>query len=161
MNAALQSFWSERNPREQRLLLLAGLFLALVILYQLLWDPAASGRARLHDALPQMQSELANMNAQAERARSLKAAATATPTGAAWLDGLRSSLAQQGLNGAQLSENGSLLQLHVTGAPFERCVAWLDNARRIYKVQVIDAQVNALPQPGMVSLTATLQGGTR
>jgi general secretion pathway protein M len=159
MKATWDAFWAERTPREKILLAVAGACVLVLLVYQVLWEPAASGRARLQSDLPRMDAQLARMHAQAQQARGYKNA-DAAPPAATGLDALRASLAEQGLSNAQLSGNGSVLQLRVASAPFDRCVAWLDLARRTYKLQVVDAEVNALPQAGMVALNVTLQGNT-
>jgi len=157
MKAVLEAFWSERSAREKMLLTLVGACLIVLLVFELLWEPAASSRAALQSALPQMQAQLARMNAQAQQAHGYKNG-DAAPTTPPSLDTLRASLAQQGLTNAQLSGNGAMLQLRIANAPFERCVAWLDMIRLTYKLQVVDAEVNALPQAGMVALNVTLQG---
>jgi len=158
MKDTLQALWDQRNSREKILLAVAGALFAVFLLYSILWAPAANGRADLQARLPQLQSQLARMSAEADEARTLKvSSASATPRGQALLDGLQASLAQQGLAGAQLSGNGRLLQLQIKDAPFNLCVSWLDQARRTYKLQVIEAKVTALPRPGEVAMSATLQ----
>jgi general secretion pathway protein M len=159
MKAFLNAFWDERNAREKTFIMVGGGFLALFLAYQILWAPAAAGRAQLHNAVPQMQAQLALMTEQANEARTLKAAAmSVAPSGHALLDGMKASLTEQGLQGAELTSAGHVLQLQVKNVPFGSCVAWLDQVRREYKVQVVEAQVTALPHPGDVNLSATLQG---
>jgi len=98
------------------------------------------------------------MTEQANEARALNSAVISVPpTGMILLDGMKTSLAGEGLQGAELTSVGHVLQLQINNAPFSRCVAWLDRVRREYKVQVVEAQVTALPHPGDVNLTATLQ----
>lgn len=159
MKIFFNTLWDERNPREKLLLICGGSLLALFLIYRVLWAPAAAGREQLQSMLPQMQAQLAHMTQQAAEARTLQTGAlSATPSGSALLDGLKASLAQQGLQNAQLASVGHVLQLQIKNAPFSNCVAWLDQARREYKVQVVEAHVSALPGPGDVTLTATLQG---
>jgi general secretion pathway protein M len=162
MKAVLNAFWDERNRREKTLLAVGGGLLALFLAYQIFWAPAATGREQLQSALPQMQAQLARMTEQANEAHTLKAAAMSVPpTGKTLLDGMKASLAEQGLEGAELTSVGHVLQLQIKNAQFSRCVAWLDQVRREYKIQVVEAQVTALPHPGDVNFTATLQGVER
>jgi general secretion pathway protein M len=159
INAVLSTFWDERNAREKTVLAIGGGFLALFLAYQLLWAPQAGGRAELQSALPQMHAQLALMTEQANEARALKPAATSVPpTGTTLLDGMKASLVEQGLQGAELTMAGHVFQLRVKSIPFSNCIAWLDQVRRAYKIQVVEAQVTALPHPGDVNFTATLQG---
>jgi len=161
MKAFLNTFWEERSSRERNLLAAGGGFLALFLAYQLLWAPQTNGREQLQNALPQMHAQLALMSEQANEARSLKAAAMSVPpSGQALLGGMKAALADQGLQGAELTSVGHVLHLQVKNVPFSSCVAWFDQIRREYKIQVVEAQVTALPHPGDVNLSATLQGIT-
>ena len=67
------AFWSARNPREQAILAAGAAVLGLVLIYTVLWEPAADGRARLSRSLSAMRAELAEMETLAQEARGLNA----------------------------------------------------------------------------------------
>ena len=73
---AWEAFWEPRTAREKMLLGWGGAVLAVAIAYSVLWAPAEAGRAALHETLPTMHRQLAQMTAQADEAR-------APPVGAA------------------------------------------------------------------------------
>jgi general secretion pathway protein M len=52
---------------------------------------------------------------------------------------------------------GNAVQVQMKNAPFPAWVAWLDDARKQFKVQVSEAHVTALKADGQVDLTASLQ----
>ncbi|MDF6734678.1 type II secretion system protein GspM, partial [Escherichia coli] len=58
---AATTFWMQREPRERRILAGGGVVLLLVIVYLVLWEPAFEGQRRIEKALPQMRSQLAEM----------------------------------------------------------------------------------------------------
>ena len=74
---AATTFWMQREPRERRILAGGGAILVLVILYLLLWEPAFEGQRRIEKALPQMRSQLAEMETLGQEARGLSAIAAA------------------------------------------------------------------------------------
>lgn len=151
-------FWEARTAREKQLITWGGAVLAVVIGWSVLWSPAQEGRAQLRETLPTMQRQLAQMTAQANEARTLSAAAQGVaPTGAALRDALAASLNDHGLPPAQVQVMGNAVQVQMKNASFPAWVAWLDDARKQFKVQVSEAHVTALKADGQVDLTASLQ----
>ncbi|WP_114813941.1 type II secretion system protein M [Paraburkholderia kururiensis] len=151
-------FWETRTAREKQLITWGGAVLAVVIGWSVLWSPAQEGRAQLRETLPAMQRQLAQMTAQANEARTLSAAAQGVaPTGAALRDALAASLNDHGLPPAQVQVMGNAVQVQMKNASFPAWVAWLDDARKQFKVQVSEAHVTALKADGQVDLTASLQ----
>lgn len=155
---AWAGFWEGRTAREKQLITWGGAVLAVVIGWSVLWSPAQEGRAQLRETLPAMQRQLAQMTAQANEARTLSAAAQGVaPTGMALRDALSASLNDHGLPPAQVQVIGNAVQVQMKNAPFPAWVAWLDDARKQFKVQVSEAHVTALKADGQVDLTASLQ----
>jgi len=151
-------FWEARTAREKALLTWGGAVLAVAIGYSVLWQPAADGRARLRESLPAMQRQLAQMTAQADEARALAgAAASVAPGGQALKDALVASLSDHGMPNAQVQMIGTTAQVQMKNASFPAWSAWLDDVRKQYKVQVVEAHITALKADGQVDLTASLQ----
>ncbi len=152
------NFWEARTAREKMLLTWGGAVLAVAIGYSMLWQPAAEGRARLRESLPAMQRQLAQMTAQADEARALAgAAASVAPGGQALKDALTASLSDHGMPNAQVQLIGTTAQVQMKNASFPVWAAWLDDVRKQYKVQVVEAHITALKADGQVDLTASLQ----
>ena len=84
---ALREYWAKLTERERLILAGGGAFLALVVLYLLLWQPLLDARARLAKLLPRQQQTLQSV-------RQLAAQLGATPASAA-LD-LEQALAKAG-----------------------------------------------------------------
>ncbi|KVE35175.1 type II secretion system protein GspM [Burkholderia sp. TSV86] len=158
-NEALSQFWDARTTREKQLLGWGGAVLAIAIAYSVLWSPAQEGRARIQRELPTMRHELAQMNAQANEARTLAAAAQGVaPTGLALKDALASSLSDHGLAVAGPPQLvGSGVQIQLKNASFPLWTQWLDDVRHQFKAQVVEAHATALKDDGQVDLTAVLQ----
>ncbi|MFC6138143.1 type II secretion system protein M [Paraburkholderia silvatlantica] len=155
---AWTNFWEARTTREKTLLTWGGAALALAIGWSVLWQPAADGRARLRESLPGMQRELAQMTAEADEARSLAgAAASVAPGGQALKEAVTASLADHSLTGAQIQLIGTTVQVQMKNVSFPAWAAWLDDVRKQFKVQVVEAHITALKADGQVDLTASLQ----
>lgn len=151
-------FWDERTPREKLLLTWGGALLAVAIGWSVLWSPAADGRAQLRASLPGLQRQLAQMTAEADEARALAgAAASVAPGGQALKDALTASLADHGMQDAQVQLIGTTVQVQLKNASFPVWTAWLDDVRKQFKVQVVEAHMSALKIDGQVDLTASLQ----
>ena len=154
-------FWDARTTREKTLLTWGGAAVGVVVAWSVLWAPAQEGRARLRETLPAMQRQLAQMTAQANEARALSAATQGVaPTGGALKDALTASLTDHGLAATQVQVLGNAVQIQMKNASFPAWTAWLDDARRQFKVQVVEAHVSALKADGQVDLTASLQPST-
>jgi general secretion pathway protein M len=155
------SFWDGRTEREKQLLTWGGLAVALVIGWSVLWSPASDGRARLREALPAQQRQLAQMTAEADEARSLSgAAASVAPSGATLKNAIVSSLPEHGLSGAQVQMVGVSAQVQLKNVSFADWASWLNDVRRQLKVEVVEAHVTALKADGQVDVTASLQPAT-
>ncbi|SDD35149.1 type II secretion system protein GspM [Paraburkholderia lycopersici] len=155
---AWTGFWEARSVREKTLLTWGGAVLALAIGWSVLWQPASDGRARLRESLPGMQRELAQMTAEADESRALAgAAASVAPGGQALKDALTASLSDHALTAAQVQLIGATVQVQMKNASFAAWTAWLDDVRKQFKVQVVEAHVSALKADGQVDITASLQ----
>ncbi len=158
LSGAWAEFWDARSVREKTLLTWGGALLVVAIGWSVLWAPAADGRAQLRERLPGLRRELAQMTAQADEARALAgAAASVAPEGQALKDALTSSLADHGMQGAQVQLIGTTVQVQMKNASFPAFTGWLDDVRKQFKVQVVEAQMTALKTDGQVDLTASLQ----
>ena len=162
MRAALTNtwmdFWSERTTREKALLTIGGVLLGIFILYGILLAPALQGRARLLNQLPALQRQLADMTAQANEARALSSRSQgAAPRGNTLKNALADSLRQQGITGAQVLIAGNAVQIEAKNVSFSSWVAWLDQVRKQYRVQIVETHATALKEDGQVDLSATLQ----
>lgn len=151
-------FWEPRTAREKLLLTWGGAAVGLAIAYSLLWAPAQQGRAHLHETLPAMQRQIAQMTAQADEARALAPAAQgAAPTGGALRDALSASLTQAGIATTQVRSTGEAVQIEAKNVSFPAWTMWLDEVRKQFKVHVTEIHATALKADGQVDLTATVQ----
>ena len=120
--------------------------LAVVIIWSVLWAPAQEGRAHLRNRSRPATPARADDLAQANEARALSAAAQGVaPTGGALKkDALTASLNDHGLTATQVQVMGNAVQIQMKNASFPAWTAWVDDARKQFKVQIAEAHVTAL-----------------
>jgi general secretion pathway protein M len=155
---ALTTWVDERAPRERWLLGGGGGVMLAALVYSLLWAPAFEGRERIAAGLPALEQDVADAQVQLEEARKLRAsAAVRAPAGAALREALAASLAQAGIEHAQLSTVGHGIQIDAKDAPFGVWMAWLDTVRREDHVRVVNAHASAAAKSGVATVSVTLE----
>ncbi|WP_233834855.1 type II secretion system protein GspM [Paraburkholderia sp. ZP32-5] len=155
---ALKTWFDERAPRERWLLAGGGGVMFAALVYSVLWAPAFDGRERIAARLPALEQGIADAQLQLEEARRLRAAAAVrAPAGTALREALAASLAQAGIEHAQLSVVGRGIQIDAKDAPFGVWMTWLDTVRRDDHVRVVNAHASAAAKPGVATVSATLE----
>jgi general secretion pathway protein M len=162
LGGELSAWYASRAPRERRLLAGALALGVAVLVYDGLFAPAWDGRRALRATLPTLDSEVAQLHAQAERVRALRgASAQRALTGAPLRDAIAASLAQAGFADARCTLIGESVQIDTKAASFAAWLAWLDDARTKLRVRVVDAHatssVKTRNAAGFADLSATLQ----
>jgi general secretion pathway protein M len=159
--AALTQWLDGRSPRECALLAAGGAVLFAALVYNVMWEPAYTGRARIAANLPALQQQVAEAGGQLAQARRLRAAAAMRPpTGAALRDALAASLAQAGIAKAQVAVLGEGIQVDAKGISFAAWMDWLDRMRSTHHVRIVSAHASADGKPGVTTVSALLQPQT-
>jgi len=147
VNAA-SAWWSERTPRERRVLrAIAALLAGLVALF--VWVDSERTRARLNAELPRLRASIAALErdaAEVQRLRALPVAPTGAPSPLATL-----ATNGGGLQGAQIAILDER-RVKVTGGDvgFGLLLEWLRNAQATHGMRVESARLDALPTTGRV-----------
>ena len=155
----LQAFWQERDLRERKILVFAGAFLVLALIYLLLIDPPLSGRARLEKSLPALRLQSAELQGLAAQAAQLaqQGAPAIAPVSKESLD---AALARHALKSQSLVMTGELTKIQFADASFAAIVSLLDELQRSARLSVQEANVEALPTLDRVNATLTLRQQT-
>lgn len=136
--------WAGLPPRDRRMLMIAGLFLLVIVIWLVLFEPAWQGTKRLEKSLPGLRADLARMDQLADEARELSRVTSAPPENSAQLKvRLEQSLLAQGINRemATVEAHSDILEVRFRQAPFEAWVFWLDGAVRETRTRVVDLSV--------------------
>lgn len=156
LKTSLSTFWNARNKREQNMLLAAVAVVVVGLIYVLLIDPALSGRADLEKKLPALRQQAAEVQSLAKEAGALSGK-TATPPPAITRESIEASLERKGLKAQSVSLTGELAKVQLNGVSFSSTVEWLTEMQRTARVSVVDAMVEAQPQPDTVNASLTLR----
>jgi general secretion pathway protein M len=150
------AFWQERTEQERKFLGVCGGAAALALAYALLVGPAVGGRAQLLKEMPQLRVDAAEIEALGRQAAELARQAPA-PAATMTRDALAAALAARGLVAQSVSLTGDYAKVQLNGASFAALSGWLDALRRDSRVTVQEANVVALPTPGLVDANLTLR----
>ncbi len=161
--AFIKKHWLSRTPSERQILTLAASILLPLLTYLLLWQPAHTAVEKLHLNLPVMRAQALQLHAQAAEvarlrhlpkpavldAHSLKSAVEATLARHQMRDAL-SALDTQEPNAVQIT---------LAAISFEQWLYFLHELQQEQHVRAESISIAALPQTGMVKITATLSNG--
>jgi general secretion pathway protein M len=153
---SLSEFWTARDARERKMLTAAVLVATLGLTYALLIDPALSGRAQLNKSLPVLRQQVAQMQALSKEAAELSGKAP-SPVMAMSKGIIEASLARNGLKQQNIVLSGDFAKVQLNSVSFAGMLNWLDDMQHSSRLAVIDANIIALAQPGMVDATFTLR----
>ena len=154
--AAADAWWAARTEQEQRMLAVGGIVLALGLVWGVLIDPALSGRARLQKELPQLNQQVAELQALAGEATQLAAQPPVQPQPLS-KDGVAARLQAAGLATQNLAVTGDYIKVEFKGVQFAGLVTWLDAMRREQRVVVQEGSMTQQGPAGQVDANLTLR----
>jgi general secretion pathway protein M len=156
LHNALRNFWSAREAREQRMLLVAACVIAAALLYVLLIAPALSARQKLSKTLPQLREQAAQMQALAAQAATLQASSNApvVPMSSASIE---ASLQAHQLKARSINLAGASAQVQLDAASFAQTLNWLSELQSGARILVTAAKITPLASPDQVDASFTLQ----
>lgn len=156
LKQSFTSFWSERNRREQNMLIVALVVVVLGLIYALLIDPAVSGRADLTNRLPALRQQAAEVQALAKQVATMdRKAAVSVPMPTR--ESIEASLARKGLQAQSLTLSGETVRLELNNASFASLADWLTEMQRTARLSVAEANVTALEQIDRVNAVLSLR----
>ena len=155
--------WHNLNPRQQRVLTVAGAALALVLVYVWIWEPLVETRAAERERVAQQQALLDWLDAVAPMAEQLRRSGSgsrAQSLGDRSLLGLADETARAaGLAGAltRIEPVGERqVRVWLDGADFVATMGWLESLSRSQPIQVGQLQVDRARSRGQVNVRVTL-----
>ena len=155
--------WNNRPVQERRIIAIASTLLFPIVFYFLLWQPAHHAVAMLHNTLPVLQAQALKLREQSAEVDALRhrpelAALDATA--------LKSSIAESAARHQLRASITSLETQEPNGAritcdavSFALWINWLRELEQEQHIRAEAISISALPQSGMVKVSATLNNG--
>ena len=159
--ASLLALWHGASGRERTAVIAAGGLALAAALYGLLWEPGLAARRSLAASLPQLRAQLEDMRRQRAEIAALRKDLSAAPRQTDLATLLRASAAQTTF-GSALERIDALpdgrVRVQAASVPFAAWLAWIESLQRQHSVRVAVLRMNALEQPGLVRIDASLAG---
>jgi general secretion pathway protein M len=158
MNAKLQAWFQELEPRERHMVLGGGVVVILILIYTLLLPL----QRQVHAAqvrYSERQHDLLWLQSVAPQLAALKSASTSHSSESLVVltDRIaRTSGLASAIKGNQQSEDGSL-SVHMEQAPFDAFTAWAGELVQQHGVQLVSASIEATSTPGLINASITLR----
>lgn len=158
--------WDGRAPRERRAITLGAILLLPVLGYLLLWQPAHVANTKLRAGAPALRTQAAHLHTQVVEVEMLRhhprpAVLNATALKAA----VEESAARHQMRGAISAldaQEPNAVRIMLASVSFDQWVRWLRDLQQEQHIRAESLGIAALPQIGMVKISATLtNGGTQ
>ncbi|MGA3158872.1 MAG: type II secretion system protein M [Steroidobacteraceae bacterium] len=158
MNAKLQAWFQELEPRERQMVLGGAIIVVLILIYSLL-VPLHRQVNAAQVRFSERQRDLLWLQSVAPQLAALKSASASH--GSESLVVLTDRIARgaglaSAIKGNQQSEDGSL-SVHLEQAPFDAFTAWAGELVQQHGVQLVSASIEATSTPGLINATVTLR----
>jgi len=170
MKARWQAFrkryWDGRAASERRAIALGALVLSPLFAYFLLWQPAHVATAKLRASVPAMRTQAAHLRTQAAEAETLRHHPRPAVLDAnALKTAVEESAVRHQMRDALTSldaQQPNAVRITLAAVSFEQWLNWLRSLQQEQHIRADSVGVAALPQRGMVKVSATLtNGGTQ
>jgi general secretion pathway protein M len=167
MKARWQAFkkryWDARALSERRAISLGAIILSPLIAYFLLWQPAHQASVKLRISVPAMRTQAALLRTQAAEAETVRHRPhPAVLDAAALKTAIEESALRHQLRASISSldaQQPSSARITLTAVSFEKWLNWLRSLQQEQHIRAESIGIVALPEPGMVRISATLTNG--
>lgn len=155
--------WDGRVARERRAIALAVLALSPLLAYFLLWQPAHVANTRLRADVPVMRAQAVRLHAQAGEVEMLRHSPHPAVLDANALKlAVEASAVRHQMREAITTldaQEPRAVRITFSSVSFEQWLHWLRDLQQEQHVRAESAGIAALPQAGMVRVSATLVNG--
>ncbi|MBI5660289.1 MAG: type II secretion system protein M [Nitrosomonadales bacterium] len=156
-------YWDGRAARERHIIALSALLLSPLIAWWLLWQPAHTASLKLRAGIPVLRVQAEQMRAQvAEAAQLHHRPRPATLDAGALKLAIEASAERHHLRGAVTTLDTiepRSVRITLASVSFEQWLRWLRDLQREQHIRADSLGIAALPQTGMVKVSATLTNG--
>lgn len=161
----MKEYWMNLSASERRTLTIAGVVLAMILVYALVWQPVMSSAQEWRDKVKDKEAFVVWMNNAAQEAKQLRQSAKVRPGGSrqsllAFVD----QMARRSKLGPALKrvepKGANEVRVRLEQASFDDVMGWLTQLQKNRSVGVESISIDRDDQPGLVSATLTLKGSS-
>lgn len=153
---SLTEFWTIRDARERAMLSAAAAVVTFGLIYAMLIAPAMTGREQLNKDLPLLRQQVAQLQALAKQAEAFSGK-PAPAAAAISREDIEAALARNGLKPQSVMSTGNYAKVQLAAVSFAGTLSWLEDMQKAALLYVVEAEIVALAQPGLVDATLTLR----
>ncbi len=155
--------WDSRTVRERQTLALAALVLLPLLAYLLLWQPAHTALTKLRASVPVMRVQAEQLRVQAAEVAMLRHRPHPAVLDAGALKSAIEASADRHQMRAAISalaaQEPNVVRVTLASVSFEQWLRWLRVLQQEQHVRADSVSIAAMPQAGMVKISATLTNG--
>jgi len=160
----MMAYWAQLKPRERMLLIGGGVFIILLMLYSLLWDPLVKKADQLNNSIPAQMELVAWMEQAALEVQELKANKQEKPQikgGQSMLAVIDRTAKQRRLSMKRVEPDGSTrVRVWLERASFDDLLLWIGSVQREYGIRIDSVVVDKEDEPGLVNARLTFEGAS-
>ena len=153
----LRAWWLGLARRERRMVATAVALAVAVSMYVVAIEPAWRVRARLSADMPQLQEQLARLEALREEVRLLRQKGYGTQSIEALKAAAEQSLVRDGVGATVRLEGNRIIVVSATSVPAGGWFTWIEQFGREARVRIVRARVARAESPGMVMAEAAFE----
>lgn len=155
--------WDARPERERQMLTIGAVIVLPILVYLLLWQPAHSAVRKLKASVPAMRAQIAQLHIQsAEVARVRHLPKPAVLDTNAMKVAVETAAVRHQLREALSTldtQEPNAVRITLAAVPFEQWLRWVRELQQEQSIRAESVAIVALPQTGMVKISATLTNG--
>ncbi len=142
-----QLYWASLQQREQQLLTMAAVVLAIGAFYWLVWQPLHQSRQSQQLAVQTAQQQLVWLQAQLPK---LSQASTTVRSNSSLTEVISQSSREFNIQVSRMQPQNEQLQLSLEDVPFEPLLSWLHQLQYQHGLRLVQFEVAAADVPGTV-----------
>lgn len=146
----MKAWWQQLNNREQQLVLVMSVVMAIFILYSLIWQPLNQSLVDGKAKLSRQQALLTWVEEGSERYLQAKRAGAASRSNASLSSIINRTSRQSNITITRMQPQGDELQVWIDEISFNRLLTWLEMLASREGLQVKNIDLSKTEQPGVV-----------
>ena len=149
-----QQWWGGLQQREQHLVLVCAIAIGVFLFYYLIWQPVHQSKVRNQQALHQAEQQLDWLNSVLPQLQ--QSSGSVERSSGSLSQVLTTSARQHGIRVSRMQPQNQQMQLVLDDVAFEQLVRWLHALHYQHGLSLVNLDVSAANQPGMVQVRRIL-----